>query len=320
MPENINRTRMKKNLLLAYAFMILASCTGENAGKRILPDVPDGAEAVSLHGEPLFAPVPPAAYRERFAGAKSDWEANPGNPELLIWYGRWAAYCGEYRESIRIFTEGIEAFPEDARMYRHRGHRYITIRELDRAVADFEKAVRLTAGKPDEVEPDGMPNPLNIPVSTLQSNIFYHLGLARYLQGDLEGALEAWDRDQALAVNDDMLVATMHWIYMALRELGLEQQANERLAVISEDMQVIENDAYYQLCMFYKGELALNELLGEGEYGSSTMNDAMLFGLGNWFLYNGDRETAMEFFSRIFDGGTWASFGYIAAESKMAKP
>lgn len=309
---------MKKNLLLAFAFMILASCTGKDTGTRILPDVPDGAEAVSLLGEPLFAPVPPAAYRGSLDRAKSDWEANPGDPDLLIWYGRWAAYCGEYREAIHIFTDGVEAFPEDARMYRHRGHRYITIRELNRAVADFEKAARLTAGKPDEVEPDGMPNPLNIPVSTLQSNIYYHLGLARYLQGDLEGALEAWDRDQALAVNDDMLVATMHWIYMALRELGLEQQAAERLEAISGGMQVIENDAYYQLCLFYKGMLDLQTLKGEWESGSGTMNDAMLFGLGNWFLYNGDRETAMEYFSRIFDGGSWASFGYLAAESKMA--
>jgi tetratricopeptide (TPR) repeat protein len=309
---------MDKNLLPVILLLLLCSCTGDNSG-NILPEVPDGAEAVSLLGEPLFAQGPPAAYRENFANAESDWLADSGDPDRLIWYGRWAAYCGEYQESIRIFTEGIETFPEDARIYRHRGHRYLTIRELDRAEADFEKAVRLTDGKPDEVEPDGMPNPLNIPVSTLQSNIYYHLGLARYLQGDLEGALDAWDRDQALGVNDDMLVATMHWIYMALRELGLEQQAAERLEAVSGDMHVIENDAYYKLCLFYKGTLDLETLEGDQMAGGGTMNDAMLFGLGNWFLYNGDRETAMDYFSRIFDGGTWASFGYLAAESKISK-
>ena len=46
----------------------------------------------------------------------------------IIWYGRRTAYLGDYREAIRIFSEGIEKHSKDARMYRHRGHRYISIR------------------------------------------------------------------------------------------------------------------------------------------------------------------------------------------------
>ena len=36
----------------------------------------------------------------------------------------------------------------------------------------------MIAGKEDSIEPDGMPNPQNIPVSSLHTNIWYHLGLA----------------------------------------------------------------------------------------------------------------------------------------------
>ena len=64
-------------------------------------------------------------------------------------------------------------------MYRHRGHRYVSIREFDRAIADLEYAATLIEGTEDEIEPDGMPNAMNIPVSSLHSNIWYHLGLAR---------------------------------------------------------------------------------------------------------------------------------------------
>ena len=48
---------------------------------------------------------------------------------------------------------------------------------------------KLVAAKPDEVEPDGAPNARGIPRSTLQSNIWYHLGLAQYLAGDFDGIL-----------------------------------------------------------------------------------------------------------------------------------
>ena len=62
------------------------------------------------------------------------------------------------------------------------------MRELDKAVADLERADALVAGTPDQIEPDGQPNPRNIPLTTLQSNIRYHLALAYYLQGNFAKA------------------------------------------------------------------------------------------------------------------------------------
>ncbi len=78
-------------------------------------------------------------------------------------------------------------------MYRHRGHRYITLREFDKAIADFNKAVELIEGTDDIVEPDGAPNAAGIPTSTLHTNIWYHLGLAHYLKGDFAAALLAYE-------------------------------------------------------------------------------------------------------------------------------
>ncbi|MCA1757912.1 MAG: hypothetical protein LC649_10695 [Bacteroidales bacterium] len=307
---------MKKALLYSIVVILMVSCGNQKRDRDILPVVPEGAEAVSVSGEPLYSVQPSTSVKERHSIAREAWEADMTDADNLIWYGRWAAYAGEYREAIRIFTMGIERFPDDARIYRHRGHRYITIREFERAVKDFEIAAAMTSGKEDEVEPDGMPNALNIPVSTLQSNIYYHLGLARYLLGDTESALNAWDSDMALAVNDDMTVATLHWIYMALRELGRDTDAAARLEVITADMNVIENQAYYKLCLFYKGEITQDELTGDEH--SDIMNDAMLYGLGNWYQYSGDPQKAEEYFNKIIDAGAWASFGYISAEMKLA--
>ena len=90
-----------------------------------------------------------------------------------------------------MFSKGVQAHPNNPRMYRHRGHRYITTRQFDRAIADFEKAVTLIKGTPDEIEPDGAPNPTGKPRSTLHFNIWYHLGLAYYLKGDYQKARAA---------------------------------------------------------------------------------------------------------------------------------
>ncbi len=306
----------KYSMFLVPVILAMVSCSGGVEQKEILPTVPKGAEAVTAAGQVLYATEPTPSTYEKYKNAKAEWKGDKQNADKLIWYGRWTAYTGQYREAIRIFSKGINDHPGDARMLRHRGHRYISIREFDRAIKDFEEAALLVALTPDEVEPDGMPNALNTPVSTLKSNIFYHLGLAYYLDGDLEKALESWRRDISLAVNDDMMVATLHWVYMTLREMGREEEAVLALADVKAEMTIIENMAYHKLCLFYKGEISIDELTG-GEY-SSIMNDAMLYGLGNWYLYNSDFVMAKEYFGKLLAGGAWASFGYIAAEVKTA--
>jgi tetratricopeptide (TPR) repeat protein len=96
------------------------------------------------------------------------------------------------RDAIEAYTRGIARHPAEARLYRHRGHRYITTRKFDEAIADLKRAATLVAGKPDEIEPDGAPNKAGIPRSTLQSNSWYHLGLAQDLRGDFQAALASY--------------------------------------------------------------------------------------------------------------------------------
>ena len=103
--------------------------TGQSGDSNLLPDVPEGAQAVSVTGTPLHSADPSEGALENHKKAKADYDADPMDADNIIWYGRRTAYLGDYREAIRIFSEGIEKHPGDARMYRHRGHRYISIRE-----------------------------------------------------------------------------------------------------------------------------------------------------------------------------------------------
>src|SRR6185503_11513231 len=178
----------------------------------------------------------------RLAEARSRYEAEPNNPEAAIWLGRRLAYLGRFTQAIEVYSAGIRKFPRDARLYRHRGHRYITLRQFDPAIADLQKAAALVEGKPDEVEPDGQPNARNIPTSTLQFNIWYHLGLAHYLVGNNQKALDGYRQCLKVSKNNDAVVATTHWLYMTLRRLNRRREADKSLEPIRSGMDIIEND------------------------------------------------------------------------------
>jgi tetratricopeptide (TPR) repeat protein len=280
-------------------------------------------EATSLLGKPLVpAPITPEARKtleENLKQAEIVYGRNPDDPDATIWLGRRIAYLGRYRDAIETFSEGIEKHPDDARLYRHRGHRYITIREFPKAIADLTKAAQLVSGKPDQVEPDGQPNARNIPTSTLQSNIYYHLGLAHYLSGDYARAADAYAECMKVSTNNDMRVATAYWSYLTQLRLGKASEAAALLAPITADMEIIENGSYHRLLRMFKGELPLDSLLASATGALDTVTTS--YGVAAWHLGNGRRDRAVPLLSTIVDGTPqqWPAFGSIAAEADLAR-
>jgi tetratricopeptide (TPR) repeat protein len=277
-------------------------------------------EATSLLGKPLYAAAPSREALANLDAARKAWAEKARDPDTLIWFGRRAGYAQRFRDAIGIFSEGIALHPRDARMYRHRGHRYVTVRQFDDAIADLAKAAALVKERPDEIEPDGQPNARGIPTSTLKTNIYYHLGLAHYLKGEFEQALAAYRSCLEHSKNPDMIVATSHWLYMTLRRLGRDADAREVLDSITAGMEVIENGSYHKLLLMYKGETDARALLASAQ---AEGLDAVTigYGAGNWHLYNGRRDDAMRIFSDIVEkhAGQWPAFGYIAAEAEVAR-
>lgn len=284
----------------------------------------DDFEAVSLLGDTLrefpLTPETRARYESQLAEARAAYDRTPGDADSVIWLGRRLAYAGRLREAIDVYSRGILLHPDDARLYRHRGHRYITLREFDRAVIDFEQAAVLAAGREDEVEPDGQPNAQNMPIGTLHSNIDYHLALAYYLQGEFGRALPVYARELERSGNDDRRVSIAYWYYLALRRLGRDAEAAALLVPITERMNVIENGAYHRLLLMFKGELPPDSILSVDAGGQMSVADASsAYGLASWHLVNGRESAAMDLFRRIIAGGQWPAFGYIGAEAELAR-
>ena len=280
-------------------------------------------EATSLMGVPLYQPTLDSATRARLTAdlerAQAEARARPEDPDALIWLGRRYGYLGQYRMSVLAFTEGVRRFPTDPRMRRHRGHRYITLRRFDDAIADFNAAAELMAGMPDQVEPDGQPNARNIPIGSLQSNVWYHAALAHYLHGNWDDAIRVARRGVAVSANPDRLVSQTHWLYMALRRAGKHAEAREALEPIRDDFDIIENHSYYTLLKLYKAGMTAATMDSALHRLENPSDLSLAYGLANWFLYNGDTTRAVQGFERILNSSQWASFGYIAAEADLAR-
>lgn len=265
--------------------------------------------------------------------------------DRYIILARYKGYQGDFKGALQALDEAIDRHSEYGPLYRHRGHRRITFKDLDGAISDFERAIELCGDWPDEIEyyrkefmkdaeelfldrPENM-NPQRPKVtpevierlkstykSTLHSSIWYHYGLAFYLKGDYERSAAEYTFALSKAVDDDMRVAASDWIYMSHRRAGRHDEAERFLAELPSELNVHE-DAYYRRLLMYKGEIAPDALLAEATKDNTSLV-TQGYGLGNWHLYNGRTDKAVEIFERITSVGVTNAFGHIAAEIDLS--
>lgn len=308
---------MKKSIGLLFIALLMTRCVVNNPEEAAA----EAAEVYSLLGLEYYAPTEPNPKLDsNLAVAKKNFEADPSE-ENYIWLGRRTAYLTRYNEAINIFSEGIDKYPNSYRLYRHRGHRYISQRKFDAAIADLNKAAELMQGVPLEIEPDGVPNKINKPLSSTQFNVWYHLGLAHYLKGDFEAAEKAYLECMKVSDNDDLVTATVDWLYMTYRRRGKVEEAQKLMELITPAMTIIENDSYFKRLNMYKGLLSPDSVLSVNS--SNADVDLALatqgYGVGNWYLYNGDTTKAFDIYQKVIAGKHFSAFGFIASEADLAR-
>ena len=293
---------------LAAVALVCAACASKPALQ--VPDseqyLPPDIEAMSLLGKPLHAPELPADERKKreddLAKAQHAYDIKPDSADAALATGDRLADLGRYREAIAVYTEAIRRHPDDPRLLRDRGHRYINVRRLSDALNDLQSAELLEHAKPDAGE---------------EQQIHYLTGLGNYLSGDFEKALAAYRRSLALSKTPDRLVATSDWLWMTLRRLGRSKDAEQVLEPISIDINVADSVAHHQLLLMYEGEIAPEELLRQNA--NTAEGVTILYGIGNWYYVNGQTDKAVPIWKRILDGNQSFNFGYVAAEAEMAR-
>ena len=276
-------------------------------------------EATSLLGRELLRPelTPQTSRRmeSQLATARQQHSQDPSEANA-IWVGRRLGYLGRYKDAIEWYTQALKDRPGSYRLLRHRGHRWITLREFVRAEQDLSEAWQRTTPHGDRIEPDGAPNEYNLPRSTDHTNILYHWALSLHLQGRADEAAEVWTMCLERCPNRDMEVATRYWLAHAQRLTGQFGQATETLRAVEASWIVLENQSYRDLCLLMSGRGSVKKMLKASHDGVADATVA--YGVAAWrSQMGGDTRGARAALALVAERGSWAAFGTIAAEADL---
>ena len=131
--------KLEKIKILVLVSTVFFGCKNQENLSEVKINTSQG---MSLLNTPLIRrqvnPTQDSLQIVKYLDALKDYENNNKLADNIIWLGRRVAYLGDYKRAIEIFSEGINEFPDDARFLRHRGHRYISTRQFNNAIDDFE--------------------------------------------------------------------------------------------------------------------------------------------------------------------------------------
>jgi tetratricopeptide (TPR) repeat protein len=229
------------------------------------------------------------------ARAESSLAADPRNVERIIQLGVAQSGARQFREAIKTFTRGLAIAPNNAMLYRWRGHRYLSVRELDRAMDDLTRGSRL---------------------DTTNYGIWYHLGIVRFARGDFTGAAAAFARAQPIAPDSGERSGATDWLWMSLSRAG--RGADARAMLDRHPDTPPAGNAYTQRLRLYRGEIGPADVITPADTGDIAVA-TLSYGVGNWYLVQGDTTRARLWFERSVHSGGWPAFGFIVSEVELRR-
>jgi len=115
-------------------------------------------------------------------------------------------------------------------------------------------------------------------------------------------------------------VTQANGLYVTLRKVNKNNEAEKLLATINEKIELIENKDYLEVLLLYKEQTVISDPVSFLQNEKKGLGLASFgYGLGNYLLLKGETEKARIVFQEVINGKQWSSFGYIAAEAELAK-
>jgi tetratricopeptide (TPR) repeat protein len=203
----------------------------------------------------------------------------------------------QFREAIAVLSEGLARDPDNVMLLRWRGHRYLSVREYDKARADLTRGFAL---------------------DSTNYGILYHLGVSRFVAGDFPGAADMFARGQRHAPDGGELAGSTDWLWMSLSRAGRAAEAAAMLARKPDTLPTPPNYAYVRRLALYRGAVAPTALIGAADTADVTVA-TLNYGLGNWYMVRRDTVNARAAFERSVASGGWPGFGFIVSEAELAR-
>lgn len=267
----------------AGAALVIASLAAPVSGQSVQYRSPSGVE---YRSQPDTGAI---------ARAERALSADPRNVDRIIQLGVAQSGARQFREAIETFTRGLAIAPENPLLYRWRGHRYLSVREFDRAMNDLLRGNRL---------------------DSTNYGIWYHLGIVRYARGDFNGAADAFQQAQPRAPDAGELAGATDWLWMSLSRAGRAAEARAMLDRRPDSLPV--SNAYAQRLRLYRGQIGPDEVLTPADT-TDVAIATLSYGVGNWYLVRGDTARARDWFDRSMGSGGWPGFGFIISEVELRR-
>jgi len=274
---------------MAWTFVIgvaVALSSVLRAGQTSQPTVqyrsPDGVEYRALPDT------------DAVRSARTALESDPKNIARIIDFGVAQSGARQFREAIATFTRGLEIEPDNALLLRWRGHRYLSVREFDRAFADLKRGAAID--------------------STIYG-IWYHLGVIQFLRGDFSDAAASFAKAQPIAPDASELAGSTDWLWMSLSRAG---RGNEAKAMLDRRPEKPATNAYTRRLQLYRGEIGPDMVVTAADT-DDVQVATLAYGVGNWHLLRGDKAQARHWFERSVQSGGWPAFGFIASEAELKR-
>ncbi len=304
---------------IACLFFII-SCieTSPSTGNRILSDQNNKAASSFEVDKELENKVLSKTDRESaervLLKAEKAFNENPDNEINIINYGIKLADLGRFQEAISIYEEGLVKFPESHKIRRYIGQQYLTTRQFDKAILSLSEAINYANGKP-VIESEHKNLKYNKKTTyNVKFNIWYYLGLSYYMKGNYDKAISSFRKCEKYTNNNDLKVVITNWLYTAFAKIGNLDLAEAEIMSIPTNMRLVEikSRKYHDLIMLYRGLVTPSILTKR-----NGIDADVGYGIGNYYLVNGQVENAISAFNRVISTEQQAFVGYIAIESEL---
>lgn len=229
------------------------------------------------------------------ARAESALAAEPRSVERHVQLAIAQSGARQFREAIATLTRALAIAPNDPVLYRWRGHRWLSVRELDRAMTDLVRGYG---------------------IDSTNYGILYHLGIVRYARGDFAGAADAFVRAQPRAPDAGELAGATDWLWMSLMRAGRVPEARAMLERRPDSLPT--TNAYARRLRLYRGEIAPDQVISAADT-TDVAVATLSYGVGNWYLVRGDTTRARSWFERSVASGGWPAFGFIISEAELRR-
>ncbi len=243
-----------------------------------------------------------AAYEKRenehaLAAYERAISLEPGNADFHLGRGRALARLSRHSDAVEECTSALRLKPDSPAALRDRGHYYINLHRVQDAIPDLVRAEQRE--KKDR-------------------EIYYHLALAYYINGDFRRAAGAWQGCLDNAAKDDDVISCSAWLYPSLVRAGRKAEAEKALARITPEMKPKDNTAYFDRLMLFRGATT------EEEVAKTIDKDAVSkptvgYSIGLWHLLERRPERARAYFEKAASAEARQAFGAVAAEAELKR-